>query len=95
MPLNDTGTAQATQLADALAVSQTRVDVIATSHLLRAIGTADAIASVFPSAARATNPLLREMLYGDLEDRPTAEVGAEIRDIAASWRAGTLDSTTP
>ena len=73
-PLNELGRKQAGQLADALAASGVVVDRIATSHLVRSIVTADPIASHFPAAQRVVHRGLGEMLYGEIEGKPIAEM---------------------
>jgi broad specificity phosphatase PhoE len=87
-PLNELGRKQAGQLADALAASGVVVDRIATSHLLRAIVTANPIASHFPAAQRVVHRGLGEMLYGEIEGKPIAEMGKQMGQIAQSWREG-------
>ena len=87
-PLNDRGHQQAEQLALSLAASNIVVHTIATSRLSRAVATADPIAARFPAAIRTTHPGLREMLYGELEGRPMAELSETMGSISKSWREG-------
>ena len=87
-PLNELGVAQSDELAAALAASGAPIDRIATSHLSRAIATADPIAALFPAASRTVHAGLGEMLYGDIEGKPIAQMGPRMGEIAQSWRAG-------
>lgn len=86
--LNERGHKQAEQLALSLAASHVAVHTIATSHLSRAIATADPIAARIPAALRATHVGLGEMLYGELEGKPIAEMGETMGLISKSWREG-------
>lgn len=68
-----------------------RIDVVASSHMRRAIATADMVAARFPDARRVCMPDLCEMRYGALEGAPMAKVATEIGDIARRWKNGETD----
>lgn len=87
-PLNELGRRQAEQLASSLAASRVAVHTIVSSHLSRAIATAEPIAARFPAALRNTHAGLGEMMYGDIEGRPIAEMGKTMGLISKSWREG-------
>lgn len=87
-PLNKLGHQQAEELALSLAASKVAIHTIATSHLSRAIATADAIATRFPDAHRTTHVGLGEMLYGDIEGKAIADMRETMGLISKSWREG-------
>lgn len=74
IPLNDTGRAQARELAEALAAEYAGRDVVVvSSDLSRAAETADILAGALGTAVSRRMPGLQERSYGDAEgmDAPT------------------------
>ena len=87
-PLNELGHQQAEALALSLASNDVAIHTIAASHLSRAMATADRIAMRFPDAHRTTHIGLGEMMYGDIEGKPIAEMRDTMGLISKSWREG-------
>ena len=89
-PLNDVGRSQASALARALA--STRMDLIASSTLSRAVETADIVAShqagIGAVHERHAYSGLAEMFYGTLEGLPIADTRAELKRLSEAWAAG-------
>ncbi|WP_295853595.1 histidine phosphatase family protein [uncultured Microbacterium sp.] len=74
IPLNDTGRAQARELADRLATEYAgREAIVVSSDLSRAAETADIVAAALGTAVSLRLPGLQERSYGDAEgmDAPT------------------------
>ena len=63
-PLNVLGRHQAAGLGALLRGCVVHLDVVASSHLTRAVATADAVAQFYPGAERRHSEQLGEMLYG-------------------------------
>ncbi len=91
-PLNAKGQAQAEALAQSL--RGTRLDVVGSSHLSRAVATADLIASAQasgPSVERTQDVELAEMFYGSLEGVPIDQAMAQLNELNGAWAAGRTD----
>ncbi|MFV0681068.1 histidine phosphatase family protein [Ottowia sp.] len=89
--LNDTGRAQADQLARALA-ERDPIDHIYSSDLVRALDTARAV-SAQTSAPITTTSNLRERCFGDLQGHTFAEIAAQSPGEAERWRRRDPDWT--
>jgi probable phosphoglycerate mutase len=83
IPLNDTGRWQAHRLA--LAIAEEGLDAIYSSDLLRALETAQAVASGSGKPI-ATDTGLRERGFGEFEGLTFQEIGQRWPDQSARWR---------
>ncbi|KAI9224559.1 histidine phosphatase superfamily [Blastocladiella britannica] len=88
-PLNDRGTEQSAALGRAL-VNET-IDLVASSAMLRAVQTADAIAATRPGVARATFVDLNEIRWGELEGL----VSPNLEPLNRAWLSGNFDYAPP
>ncbi|MFJ9890370.1 histidine phosphatase family protein [Streptomyces sp. NPDC091287] len=82
-PLDETGRAQARQLADELVGEN--VEAIYTSPLTRAVQTADILADGLGAGRPRVHPGLRECSVGDLEGSSGPEAFAEFDGAIESW----------
>jgi len=84
-PLNENGRRQADAVAQFLV--EAPLDIVASSDLMRASETADAIAKLHPSAMRLIDGRFDEMCFGDLEGTVLEGDGlARYQRIQRSWR---------
>lgn len=81
-PLNETGRAQATQLADRLAGE--KIDLIYSSPLMRSTQTAELIAKVNTIEIKK-DERLREISFGDWEGMSYDEIKAQSADLLKKW----------
>mmetsp|Transcript_56156 Transcript_56156/g.168086 ORF Transcript_56156/g.168086 Transcript_56156/m.168086 type:complete len:280 (+) Transcript_56156:67-906(+) len=89
IPLNEDGVAQAGYAAEELAALP--ITVVASSHLSRAAGTADAVAVYHPGAARVTSKGFGEIDYGELEGKCLHSDDAEARRLKEQFDRVSLD----
>jgi len=73
-----------------------RLDLIASSTLVRAVETADIVAqgqqnSGGAAVLRSTHSGLAEMFYGSLEGRPISETRSELKQLSEAWAGGRTD----
>jgi len=92
IPLNDTGRAQASALAEALAGEP--IDAVYSSDLGRAMQTAAPLAETLGLQVRPERRL-RERCYGDLEGMTYAEVAEKRPEDFARWQARVPDYAPP
>ena len=83
-PLNDTGRAQAAELAQR--VSGEGIEAIYSSHLVRAKETAEIVARHLGAAPVVVDPRLAEGWRGELEGRLWRDVAQEDPELFAAWR---------
>src|SRR5688572_7490768 len=81
-PLNETGRAQAKQLADRLA--DEKIDIIYSSPLMRSTQTAELVAKVHNLEIKK-DERLREISFGDWEGMSYDEIQAQSPDLLEKW----------
>lgn len=84
VPLNDSGRAQARELADRL--ESEPIDALYSSDLCRARETAEIVGARLALPVK-TEPRLREIFFGGWEGLTTPEIEARFPDEVARWRA--------
>ena len=92
-PLNPTGLRQAAALGEFL--QNEPIDVVASSNLIRARSTADAVASWHPKARRSQDVRLAEMCFGSFEGRTIEDVKSEYDAFVREWKDGNNDKVLP
>ena len=92
-PLNDVGRSQADALARYLASAP--IELVASSTLMRAATTADAVAAYHPSAPRVLDERFVEMGFGELEGQKLSDIQPRYKATTAAWAAGATGTAWP
>ena len=92
-PLNDVGRSQAAALARYLASAP--IELVASSTLMRASATADAVAAYHPSAPRVSDERFVEMGFGELEGQKLSDIQPRYKATTAAWAAGATGTAWP
>ena len=92
-PLNDVGRSQAAALARYLASEP--IELVASSTLMRASTTADAVATYHPGARRVSDERFVEMGFGDLEGQKLSDIQPRYKATTAAWAAGATGTAWP
>ena len=92
IPLNTTGLRQAAALGKRLAT--TEINIVYSSDLLRAWGTAQAIMH-YHSCPLTPEPRLREVNFGDWEGLTYNEIQERSPQVLSTWQADVLNTAAP